>query len=722
MVRAGALRGRSRARATACGLGLALLTGGAGRCGAVVPAAIALPGCTPPAGLSAELVEPADLAARCGGDGACWRAGLETARAVRDRFPDAYDAHRAYVLVARAAARWLGPGVAKEVAGEYEELARSHPGHPAYPHLLAQLTLDGAAYRDRLEALSREFPDYPWVALSLAFQVRPDAPAEQRSAASSARERFAALCPDRIVERERALELAGDGEAVLAQEADLRARALARADAGTLARLWALVLRAVPVERREPLREPVAAGVAALERSPAAATPAGLRARILGAEIAGDRAARARAEDALLAGFPCSDDAARVRAERWRESHRDPGGTGAAAQAEWRRSFLADLEQTLAACPDDEPALRRKLELLEGAPEVDGRDLLATAGRLLDLPHRRSSGVPSDPGWVATICLDRGLGLERVPALLEADRAEARAAHERESRAGDDAADARFAWRQRENLRLSARLALATSRIADARTALDALAAATAAAPGGGRSPAVAELASFPDERTALDLLTARLALADGRPQDALALLARLLPDELLGPVVEADARAAWRAARGSGDGFDAWRGALAAGRPPTAWRTVDRPLPGATLTEFGSGAWRWADRAGKTVVVTVWATWCAPCRDGLAWVARLAERLAARDDVAVVALDADRTNAALLPFLADHSIDLPMLVGGDALYDEGLAGVPTTWIVSPAGRIVRELEGFAGPAEAWLDSAQREVEAVAGPPPAPGP
>ena len=52
--------------------------------------------------------------------------------------------------------------------------------------------------------------------------------------------------------------------------------------------------------------------------------------------------------------------------------------------------------------------------------------------------------------------------------------------------------------------------------------------------------------------------------------------------------------------------------------------------------------------------------------------------------------------------------------MGGDALFDSGLAGVPTTWIVGPDGRILRERAGFAGDPGEWAREALAELDGVA--------
>ncbi|KAB2962559.1 MAG: TlpA family protein disulfide reductase, partial [Thermoanaerobaculia bacterium] len=363
-------------------------------------------------------------------------------------------------------------------------------------------------------------------------------------------------------------------------------------------------------------------------------------------------------------------------------------------------------------------ALGMRVRLLSNAPAAREPELLAAVDRLLALPPRRYELPPSPAGWAAGLYLERGVRLDRIPALLAEDLGEAGAEFQRRSAAGDHEAEPRYAWRRRENLRLRIGLALATSDSGAARRALDELARETEAAPGGGVLPAFRGAARFPDERTELDRLAARVLTTEGRGEDALGLLARLLPDPVLGPAIEREARAAWRAARGAEEGFEAWRTGLADGLAVAPWQAADRPPPAIPLTEFGGGPWSWDAQRGRTVVLFVWATWCTPCRDQLPWLEQLAERLAGRPDVAVVTVNVDRTNASLLPFLGEHDLALPVLTGGDRLFDEGLPGVPALWIVGADGRVRRELRGFAGGGEEWLAAALAEVEGVAEPAP----
>ncbi|HSM15023.1 MAG TPA: hypothetical protein VLA66_13230, partial [Thermoanaerobaculia bacterium] len=210
----------------------ALALGAAGWPGPVpaLDAGIELPGCSMDAELAAALIEPPQLGRECGTDAACWRDGLERAREVRDRFAAAYDAHRAYVLDVRAAAKVLGNEVIEEAAAEYRRRAEEHPDHPAYRHLLAQMASEGEDYRRELDALTREFPGYPWAHLSAAFQARGGFPEDLAARAEEGLERFVEICPERLVEIGRAVQFLGGADGAEERLATLRAEAVARGD------------------------------------------------------------------------------------------------------------------------------------------------------------------------------------------------------------------------------------------------------------------------------------------------------------------------------------------------------------------------------------------------------------------------------------------------------------------------------------------------------------
>ena len=105
------------------------------------------------------------------------------------------------------------------------------------------------------------------------------------------------------------------------------------------------------------------------------------------------------------------------------------------------------------------------------------------------------------------------------------------------------------------------------------------------------------------------------------------------------------------------------------------------------------------ADFAGKVVLLNFWATWCAPCVREMPSLDRLQAKL--RDDgLAVVAVSLDRGGAAVVrPFAARLNLTQIGLYldANNALSNAvGITGLPTTFVIDAAGRIVGALQGPA--------------------------
>jgi thiol-disulfide isomerase/thioredoxin len=105
----------------------------------------------------------------------------------------------------------------------------------------------------------------------------------------------------------------------------------------------------------------------------------------------------------------------------------------------------------------------------------------------------------------------------------------------------------------------------------------------------------------------------------------------------------------------------------------------------------------------GKTVLLNVWATWCVPCRGEMPALDRL-QRAAGSDKFEVVAINVDTTRlerpkafldeigVKSLKFYADPKADIffRLKQGGE------LMGLPTTYLVDPAGCALGQLSGPA--------------------------
>jgi thiol-disulfide isomerase/thioredoxin len=115
------------------------------------------------------------------------------------------------------------------------------------------------------------------------------------------------------------------------------------------------------------------------------------------------------------------------------------------------------------------------------------------------------------------------------------------------------------------------------------------------------------------------------------------------------------------------------------------------------------------ADWKGKVVLLNLWATWCAPCKQEMPGINRLQAELGG-GDFAVVPVSLDRQGPNLpRKFLADNKIDkLSLLIDTSAQLagKVGAIGLPASLILDREGREVARL---LGPAE-WDSPAALEV------------
>ncbi len=110
--------------------------------------------------------------------------------------------------------------------------------------------------------------------------------------------------------------------------------------------------------------------------------------------------------------------------------------------------------------------------------------------------------------------------------------------------------------------------------------------------------------------------------------------------------------------------------------------------------SDFDLSHWR-----GKFVLLNIWATWCAPCREEMPTLDNLQQQLGGRD-FEVVALSIDRAGVGVVEkFYKKIGIKhLSIYVDQTmkASTDLGAYGLPTTLLISPEGL---ELGRLAGPA-----------------------
>lgn len=150
--------------------------------------------------------------------------------------------------------------------------------------------------------------------------------------------------------------------------------------------------------------------------------------------------------------------------------------------------------------------------------------------------------------------------------------------------------------------------------------------------------------------------------------------------------------------------------GAARAAPPPDALQVHPEPraVPALEFVDGAGDTRALADFRGRVVVLNVWATWCAPCREEMPTLDALQAALGG-SRLEVVALSVDREGADAVRAFFDELgignleiyVDTRMRAPGKL----GVPGLPATLVIDPEGREVARL---IGPAD-WNSPAMRD-------------
>lgn len=116
----------------------------------------------------------------------------------------------------------------------------------------------------------------------------------------------------------------------------------------------------------------------------------------------------------------------------------------------------------------------------------------------------------------------------------------------------------------------------------------------------------------------------------------------------------------------------------------------VGETLPDFEITCLDGSTFRLSEHRGKTVVINLWATWCAPCVEELPNFDRLLRERPT--EVAVLAVHSPPVTADVPAFLAEHSYALPFAVdeSGEVSSLLGASAVLPQTIILDADGVVR--------------------------------
>lgn len=141
--------------------------------------------------------------------------------------------------------------------------------------------------------------------------------------------------------------------------------------------------------------------------------------------------------------------------------------------------------------------------------------------------------------------------------------------------------------------------------------------------------------------------------------------------------------------------------------------RKAPEALTDITFTDGAGNPLKLSDFKGRTVLLNIWATWCAPCREEMPALDRLQKTLGS-DKFEVVALSIDRQGIdASRKFLTEvKASNLKLYVDPTAKQGTALklVGMPTTILINRDGL---EIGRLAGPAEWDSEDAKTLIEAA---------
>ncbi len=136
---------------------------------------------------------------------------------------------------------------------------------------------------------------------------------------------------------------------------------------------------------------------------------------------------------------------------------------------------------------------------------------------------------------------------------------------------------------------------------------------------------------------------------------------------------------------------------------------------PDVTFKDLNGADVPLASLRGKVVLVNFWATWCEPCRSEIPVLIGLQDKYSSKGFTMLGASMDEDGKKAIDPFMqttqfnvGGHSatINYPIVLGTDAITDKfgGLLGMPTSYLISRDGKIVKKYIGVVNEADVVKD------------------
>ena len=118
--------------------------------------------------------------------------------------------------------------------------------------------------------------------------------------------------------------------------------------------------------------------------------------------------------------------------------------------------------------------------------------------------------------------------------------------------------------------------------------------------------------------------------------------------------------------------------------------------MPPFLVNDLDGGIISTAGLHGKVVLVNFWATWCPPCREEIPELIELSKRY--KDKLQIIGISMDDAPASEVhQFARQIGITYPVVMGSGAIEAEygGVPALPTSFVISPDGRVVQKHAGL---------------------------
>lgn len=125
------------------------------------------------------------------------------------------------------------------------------------------------------------------------------------------------------------------------------------------------------------------------------------------------------------------------------------------------------------------------------------------------------------------------------------------------------------------------------------------------------------------------------------------------------------------------------------------------KPAPGFTLPTIDGKQVSLSDYKGKVVLVNFWATWCAPCKLEMPWLADFQHKYASQGLVVLGVTADDAPKDEIRKVIAKTGADYQILLKDDKVekaYGD-VSYLPSSFYVGRDGKIVEQTAGIAGAA-----------------------